>query len=361
MRVRLIECAGGMMKLDSLWWSLAACAALAAAPMTSFAQRGAFGGGYGPPLKVVPPPKQFSTSDEHYAYLLEQAKGGTKHTLATVPRWDGLWVTAGNTHMDAFIDTGTFGGKVREGVLTPAYEKAYKERWRQQNEEGQVHYDRLSDCEPPGMPRFLLEPYTHEFVNLPNESYLINDFGPSIRRVYIGKQHSNLYGTHSWYGDTIGFWDGDKLVTSTKYLYPADFTRWSPMTSNQFESVEIWELKHYAGGIDRLEVQATFYDKYAFVKPVSVIYAFRPATDLEKADYRVTQWECNQTSNSYEDENGVANFHLPGEKGFNDARGFTRFPELPGQSRDPIYNTTLPGEPGATSPATATTNEGAQQ
>ena len=135
---------------------------------------------------------------------------------------------------------------------------------------------------------------------------------------------------------------GDKLVLNTKYLYPADFTRWSPMTSNQFETVEIWQLKKYDGGIERLEVQATFYDKYAFVKPVSAVYAFRHATDLEKADYRVNHWECEQTTNAYYDkEKGVTNFHLPGEEGFNDGRGSTLFPELPGQTRDPIYNTTL--------------------
>jgi hypothetical protein len=310
------------------------------APSAVLAQ--GFGAGYGPPLKVVPPPKEFATSEEHYAYLLEQAKGGTKHTLQSVPRWDGLWNTAGNTHMEAFIEGQGFAGKVREGVLTPEYEVAFKERWRQQVEEGQVHYDRLGHCEPPGMPRFLLEPYTHEFINLPQESYLINDFGPSIRRVLIGKQHSNLYGTHSWYGDTIGFWDGDKLVSNTKYLYPADFTRWSPMTSNQFETVETWELKKYPGGIERIEVQATFYDKFAFVKPVNAVYAFRRGTDLEKVDYRVNHWECDQTSNSFLDDKGVTNFHLPGEEGFNDGRGTTMFPELPGQTRDPIYNTTLP-------------------
>jgi len=33
----------------------------------ALAQTGAFGGGYGPPLKVEPPPKVFATSDEHYA------------------------------------------------------------------------------------------------------------------------------------------------------------------------------------------------------------------------------------------------------------------------------------------------------
>ena len=323
------------------YWLIVGLIAVSIWPTATPAQIGAFGGGYGPALEVMPLPQVFASSDAHYAYLLKRANGGTKHTLASVPRWDGLWVAAGNTHMAAFIDTGKLGGKVREDVLTPAYEAAYKERWRQQTEQGQVDYDRLGECQPPGMPRFLLEPYSHEFINLPNESYLINAFGPSIRRVLIGKQHSNLYGTHSWYGDTIGFWDGNRLIMSTKYLYPADFTRWSPMTSNQFESIEIWELKKYPGGIERLEVQATFYDTYAFVKPVQVVYAFRHATELQKADYRINHWECEQTNNTYLDDRGKSNFHLPGEKGFNDGRGFTHFPELPGQSRDPIYNTTL--------------------
>jgi hypothetical protein len=200
----------------------------------------------------------------------------------------------------------------------------------------------LTHCEPVGYPRWLLEPYSHEFVNLPQESYFINDYGPGIRRIYIGKEHSNVYGTHSWYGDTIGFWDGNKLVTSTKYLLPADFTRWSPMTSNQFESVEQWELKSYAGGIERLEVQVTFYDKFAFTKPVSAVYAFRRAKELEAAGHRVQHWECETSSNDFL-KDGTTSSRLPGEEGFRDPRGTTMFPELPGQSRDPIYNTTLPG------------------
>ena len=115
----------------SLCWVAVAAFALASASSVVFAQPGAFGGGYGPALAVVAPPKAFATSDEHYKFLLAAAKGGTKHTITSVPRWDGLWVTAGNTHMSSFIDPPGFAGKVREGVLTPPYEKAYKERWRQ--------------------------------------------------------------------------------------------------------------------------------------------------------------------------------------------------------------------------------------
>lgn len=300
-----------------------------------------FGAGYGPPLVTVPPSIEFETSEEHYAWLLDQAGGMTEHDFDSLPRWDGLWNTAGNTAMDAFVDAPGFSGQVREGVLTPEYEVAYKERWRQQTELGQVQYDRLTHCEPPGYPRFLLEPYTHEFINLPHVSYQINDYASGTRRIHIGKEHINLLGTHSWYGDTIGFWDGDKLITHTVDLYPSDFTRWAPMTSNQFESVEVWELKQYPDGIERLEVQVTFYDSFAFEKPVHAVYAFRHATALEDAGYRVTHWECEATNNAVMDEDGGTTYRLPGEEGFVDPRGFTLFPELPGQSFDPIYNATL--------------------
>ena len=30
---------------------------------------------------VIPPPKVFSSAEEHYNYLLEQAGGGTQHTM----------------------------------------------------------------------------------------------------------------------------------------------------------------------------------------------------------------------------------------------------------------------------------------
>ncbi len=125
-----------MRSATRLAWVGIGALTLALSSQNVFAQRGQFGGGYGPPLMAPKPPREFATSDEHYEYLLAQAKGGTTHTLASVPRWDGLWSTAGNTHLEVFIDgPGGLAGKVREGVLTPTYEKAYKERWRQQMEE----------------------------------------------------------------------------------------------------------------------------------------------------------------------------------------------------------------------------------
>ena len=93
-----------------------------------------------------------------------------------------------------------------------------RKRWRQQQELGEVairsshrlpavwlYADGCSSC--------ILTSSSTSGIKL----YFINDYGPGVRRVYIGQEHKNVYGTYPWYGDTIGFWDGNKLVTSTKH------------------------------------------------------------------------------------------------------------------------------------------------
>ena len=95
-------------------------------------------------------------------------------------------------------------------------------------------------------------------------------------------------------------------------------------------------------GTERLEVQATFYDSFALVKPVHAVFAFRRGTVIEEAGHRVLHWECVGATNARQDPDGSTGFFLPGEEGYKDVRGSGLFPDIPGQSRDPIYNTVLP-------------------
>ena len=82
------------------------------------------------PVPVVEPlPRAFKTAEEHYNFLLERAHGGTKHTMATIPVWDGLWGSGNNTMPAIFLENGSLANawrpgatKVKEGVLTPPYE-----------------------------------------------------------------------------------------------------------------------------------------------------------------------------------------------------------------------------------------------
>ncbi len=63
---------------------------------------------------------------------------------------------------------------------------------------------------------------------------------------------------------------------------------------------------------------------------------------FEEAGHRVLHWECVGATNARQDPDGSTGFFLPGEEGYKDVRGSGLFPDIPGQSRDPIYNTTLP-------------------
>lgn len=296
-----------------------------------------------PPIEL--PPREFATAEEHYRYLLEKADGGTRHTMATIPVWDGLWGSGNNSMPAIFLVDGTLavgwspGAVIKEGVLTLAYEQHFRERRAEIEEYGQQRYDRLTNCEYPGVPRWLWEPYIKEFVNTPKQSWMMNDFMNETRRIYIDQEHVNIDAKHSATGDSIGFWDEDKLVIWTKWVNPADYVRGMPLTSNQFEMVETWRQVAHADGSRQLITQVTFYDPLALLKPQSAVYTHDARPDLEEVGVRIRNWECTSSSNSYRDEDGNTQFYLPGDPEYKDPRGFTDFPDLPGQSLDPLFDT----------------------
>jgi hypothetical protein len=293
-----------------------------------------------PVIEAEPPPREFATAEEHYQFLYDQADGGTQHTMSTIPVWDGLWVPGGDTVAQLFLDGGTRrgGGTVREGVLTPEYEAQFKARRAEMAEIGRQRFDRLTRCEFPGVPRWLREPYVKEFVNMPTQTWMLNDFMNEWRRIYIGKEHVNIDGAHSATGDSIGFWDDERLIIWTKWVNPADYFRGLPLTSNQFEMVETWYEQEMPDGVRKLVAQVTLYDPIALMKPESVVYTHDARPDLEEVGVRIRNWECATSSNSYQDAEGNTQFYLPGDPEYKDPRGFTDFPDLPGQSLNPIFD-----------------------
>ncbi|MDC1436928.1 hypothetical protein N8303_06760, partial [Gammaproteobacteria bacterium] len=165
--------------------------------------------------EVESPPRNFATAEEHYNFLLDEADGGTQHTMATIPVWDGLWSAGYNSMPSLFLDGGSMavamspGGAVKEGVLTPAYEAQFRARRAEIEEYGEQLYDRLTTCQYPGTARWLWEPYVKEFANTPTQTWMLNDLMNETRRVYINAEHVNIDGKHSATGDSIGFWDND--------------------------------------------------------------------------------------------------------------------------------------------------------
>src|SRR6266576_6195768 len=73
-----------------------------------------------------------------------------------------------------------------------------------------------ASCWPVGVPGFLLRPMTQAmyFIQTPKEVVMILSSKQEIRHVYLTDKHSlNL--KPSWYGESIGHYEGDTLVVDT--------------------------------------------------------------------------------------------------------------------------------------------------
>ncbi len=105
---------------------------------------------------------------------------------------------------------------------------------------------------------------------------MVND----IRRIYTdGRGHVPEADRYPLYdGDSIGFWDGKRLVIHTNQLRDGQYQRSQPDYSDQVETVEIWEkIDEQAHGRARLGLRPAV-ARRAVVREADVHEARRPDT-----------------------------------------------------------------------------------
>lgn len=253
------------------------------------------------PVPVEAPPRVFSRAEAHYSYLLEQADGGTRHSPETLPDWSGIWLgVPSNSSLRHPVDA----------PLSPAYRAGYEELLRQMQDDGEIDYDRLTHCEPMGFPRWLFIG-SKEFVFTSGQAWLMQDYMNETRRVYTdGRGHHTPEG-NTWLGDSIGFWDDDKLVIWTLGVKAADYNRGYPRTSARLQGIEVWQLVEGEDDeADRLVTQITIYDPEGLTAPWNLSMAH----DRSAVEYRIRYWECATTNFSAQDDDGTTIMTtLPGE------------------------------------------------
>jgi hypothetical protein len=97
-----------------------------------------------------------------------------------------------------------------------------------------------------------------------------------------------------WYGETIGFWDGDALITWTSNIQ--GWTSHGAFEfSNKMQTIEIYTPNRDAKGkFVGLRHEAVFYDPDALVEPVRIVRDIVKKSDFDEgAPYVFTQ--CLQT------------------------------------------------------------------
>ena len=131
-----------------------------------------------------------------------------------------------------------------------------------------------ASCWPVGVPGFLLRPMTEPmyFIQTPKMVVMILSSKQEIRHIYLTDKHSPNVKT-SWYGESIGRYEGDTLVVDTTGI---DERTWvdafgTPHTK-QLHVVERFRLIEEGKG---LEADIRVEDPGAFTTPWNAIQRFR--------------------------------------------------------------------------------------
>ncbi len=144
---------------------------------------------------------------------------------ARLPDWTGVYSRSGILFN---WDQDQGRNRMPTAKLTPEYERRLVTKL--DNIEKGIEFDNLSNCAPPGHPRWMTEPFLRDFVVTPDQTYLINEMVNDIRRIYTdGRDHIPEADRYPlWNGDSIGFWDGGKLVIHTNSLRSGQYQRTQP-------------------------------------------------------------------------------------------------------------------------------------
>ena len=248
--------------------------------------------------------REHKTAWDLYQALKAEAKGGQTLTAAEVPDWSGVYSRPADKGFT--FDPDTPPGVATTAKLTPEYQAKLAKRMA--DVKRGIEWDPISTCAPPGHPRWMTEPFLREFVPTPGQTWLINEMVNDIRRVYTdGRDHiapEDRYPLQN--GDSIGFWDGQKLVVHTNQLRGGIYQRQNPDYTDQVETVEIWHKVDDS----TLGADVWVYDPPSLAEPWYVQQRYVKLANADKA-LRIRYWDCaeNQNNAVHQTQDGTTQFN----------------------------------------------------
>jgi hypothetical protein len=260
------------------------------------------------PREAIVNPYSFETAQAHYEALLEETRlrgGPTEHTYSTVPgEWTGIYMRPGQTPGNQYwfrmrhVQMPTILSLLTEEYQTRMVQEAYhhgdtnKPQWPAQY------------CWPEGFMRRWHEFAVREHHIMVTPTLVKIQTGVArnfLTDIHIGREF-NLDGVvprlgadvPRWYGETIGFWDEDTLITWT-----SNIQGWKTHSafehSNQMQTVEIYTPNRDAdGNFLGLNHEAILYDPEVLVEPVRIVRNLVKTSGFEEGDPYVFV-ECTQT------------------------------------------------------------------
>jgi hypothetical protein len=250
------------------------------------------------PRKAIVSPYPFKTAQEHYEALLAETKrrgGPTVHTYKTVPGEISGRYAPGPIFENWYSLMLSVQFTTVLSVLTPEYQqRMVQDAYHQGNTNAPQWPSQY--CWPEGfMRRWYAFAIQFPQTVIVTPSYVQITAGVAdnfVTNIHIGRQFQ-MDGkgvprlgpaVPRWYGETIGFWDHDALITWT-----SNIQGWAAHGAFEFSSkmqtIEIYTpIRDAKGNVTALNHEAIFYDPEALVEPIRIIRNYRRLSGFEQGD-----------------------------------------------------------------------------
>ena len=138
---------------------------------------------------------------------------------------------------------------------------------------GKPGYTRQSSCWPMGTPAFLLYPVQPIFiVQTPKEVVMITQQDHATRRIYLNVPHSANV-KPSWYGESVGHYEGDTLVVDTIGINNQTWV--DNYRTPHTDKLHVIERFRMVDGGKTLQVDLHVEDPGAFTTPWNAVQRYR--------------------------------------------------------------------------------------
>ena len=185
-------------------------------------------------------------------------------------------------------------------TLKPPYAAEWQARRAAQDEatrKGEPLATGGSQCIPYGVPTMMaVANYPVEILQTPGQVTIITEAFSEVRRVHLDRPQLKIEDVPpSYYGRSVGKWDGDTLVIDTVGIAPKVAGYQSLPHSNQLRVTERMRLVMP----DVLQDQITLDDPIVLEKPVTYTLAYR-----RLPNYEMVEFVCDN-NREFTDDNGA--------------------------------------------------------
>ena len=138
---------------------------------------------------------------------------------------------------------------------------------------GFAMYARESRCWMSGVPTYLLNPAQPTFImQEPKKITMVWQMDQQVRHIYLDVPHS-ANPKPSWYGESVGHWEGDTLVVDTIGQNTKTFI--DNYRTPHSDKLHVTERFHLIEGGEKLQADITIEDPVALKQPLHVIHQWR--------------------------------------------------------------------------------------